>query len=105
MDADIVGNMINHLDQHTITLSGNNARSRKLPIDSQYGFRLAQSGHILQPYLPSNNNREQKKWRCFRTMAHIHELENDVLIHGSNTNIELVVPCNPCMLSNGDLRK
>lgn len=47
MDRDVVWDMINHFDNKTIILSGNNAGPWKLSIYCDYAFGVAQSCHIL----------------------------------------------------------
>ena len=54
MNANIVGNMVDHLDLHVVTLSCNNARARELSVYCHHALRVAQSCDVLQPYLHSN---------------------------------------------------
>lgn len=51
MDTDIIRDVINHLDDDTIAFSGDNPWPWKLAIDSHNALSVAQSGHVLQPYL------------------------------------------------------
>ena len=51
VNGDIVRNMVSHFDKKTVSLSGYNARSWKLPIHCHHALCVAQSCHILVPYL------------------------------------------------------
>lgn len=51
MDADVVWNMIDHLNYDSVTLSSNNSRPRELPINCHNGLCVAQSCNIFQLYL------------------------------------------------------
>lgn len=51
MDGDVVWNMIDHLNYDSVTLSSNNSRPRKLPINCHNGLCVAQSSNIFQLYL------------------------------------------------------
>ena len=51
MDGDIVLNMVSHFDKKTVSLPSYNARSWKLAIHCHNALCVAQSCHILVPYL------------------------------------------------------
>lgn len=51
MYADVVRNMVDHLNQKPITLSSNDARAWKLTVDCQDALGVAQAGDIFQCYL------------------------------------------------------
>ena len=48
MDSDIVRDMVNHINHHSISFPSNDARSWKLPIHTHNVLRVAQPCHILQ---------------------------------------------------------
>lgn len=51
MQADIVWNMINNLNQQSVPFSNNNSRTRELPIHGDHAFCVAQPRNVCQPYL------------------------------------------------------
>lgn len=51
MDADVVWNMIDNLNNQSVSFSNNNSRPGKLPIDCHHALCVAQSRDICQPYL------------------------------------------------------
>lgn len=51
VNGNIGRDMINHLDDYSITFSRHQSGSRELPIDAQNAFCVAQSCHRVVPYL------------------------------------------------------
>lgn len=51
MNGDIVGDMVNHLDDDAIALPRHDLRAGKLAVDGHDAPRAAEPRHVLQPYL------------------------------------------------------
>lgn len=71
MNGNVVGNMIDNLDQNRVTLSSSDTGARELSINSHHALGVAQSGHVLQPYLNQKEYNEQNisNW-CHENMVY-----------------------------------
>jgi len=56
VNGDVVGHMVGDFDEKTVSLPCHNARSWKLPVHCHHALCVAQSCHILVPYLCHHHN-------------------------------------------------
>ena len=65
MNADIVWDMIDDLNDKSVAFSSNNSRTREPAINCYYALRVTQSGHIFKSYLQVSVNPNTLAWLLF----------------------------------------
>ena len=71
MDGDIVLDMVNHLNHHSISFPSNDVRSWKLPIHTHNALRVAQSCHILQLDLERFQQKVKQNFKQYESIYSI----------------------------------
>ena len=79
MNADIVRNMVNYLNDQAVALSGNNKRSRELPINCDNALSEAQAGDCFQLYMQRQNYNVDEFLRTVLLQLHKLSIVNNAM--------------------------